>query len=356
MSTVAPPVRKQKPRKSGPGSGAGRPWLVIVKNDDHNTFDGVAFALARTIPGVTFERGIEMANRIHKTGRRSSGPASASGPSSTGSSSSASGSRWRRSRRRAEPVAAVDPWQIQADPEWALAIIVAAVDYAVVVRTLRTARLADADLAALLLRHGPRAHRHRPPLAARAHRAHVAPLGPPAPERDPGRLGAAAPRARPHAGDDGGRGEARVGSGRHGAPGRPRPLARRVVRPARPRGLRLRPRASLGARARAPRLPRLGPRLLVGRHVARPDAPAGSRCSSSSARSSPPRRSPSPSPSRSRSTTSTSTRRSSGGSRRSRISRSARSGWPSSRPPSSSPPARSRSCSGSTRMTPRAGR
>jgi cytochrome c oxidase assembly factor CtaG len=32
-------------------------------------------------------------------------------------------------------VAAVDPWQIQADPEWALAIIVAAVDYAVVVRT-----------------------------------------------------------------------------------------------------------------------------------------------------------------------------------------------------------------------------
>ena len=56
MSTVAPPVRKQKPRKSGPGSGAGRPWLVIVKNDDHNTFDGVAFALARTIPGVTFDR------------------------------------------------------------------------------------------------------------------------------------------------------------------------------------------------------------------------------------------------------------------------------------------------------------
>jgi ATP-dependent Clp protease adaptor protein ClpS len=69
VSTAAPPVRKQKPRKAGPGSGAGRPWLVIVKNDDHNTFDGVAFALARTIPGVTFDRGIEMANRIHKTGK-----------------------------------------------------------------------------------------------------------------------------------------------------------------------------------------------------------------------------------------------------------------------------------------------
>ena len=32
-------------------------------------------------------------------------------------------------------MAAVDPWQIQADPEWALAIIVAAAADAVVVRT-----------------------------------------------------------------------------------------------------------------------------------------------------------------------------------------------------------------------------
>ena len=30
----------------------------------------------------------------------------------------------------------VDPWQIQADPAWAAAIVVAAVDYALVVRTL----------------------------------------------------------------------------------------------------------------------------------------------------------------------------------------------------------------------------
>jgi ATP-dependent Clp protease adaptor protein ClpS len=69
MSTVAPPVRKQKPRSTGPGSGSDRPWLVIVLNDNHNTFDGVAFALARTLPGVTFERGMAMANRIHTTGR-----------------------------------------------------------------------------------------------------------------------------------------------------------------------------------------------------------------------------------------------------------------------------------------------
>ena len=69
MSTVAPPVRKQKPRSTGPGSGSGRPWLVIVKNDNHNTFDGVAFALARTIPGVDFGRGMALANTIHSSGQ-----------------------------------------------------------------------------------------------------------------------------------------------------------------------------------------------------------------------------------------------------------------------------------------------
>jgi ATP-dependent Clp protease adaptor protein ClpS len=69
MSTVAPPVRKQQPRVTGPGSGSDRPWLVVVKNDNHNTFDGVAFALARTIPGLTFDGGMQLANRIHTTGQ-----------------------------------------------------------------------------------------------------------------------------------------------------------------------------------------------------------------------------------------------------------------------------------------------
>ena len=32
-------------------------------------------------------------------------------------------------------MAAVDPWQLQSDPEWAVAIVIAAVDYALVVRT-----------------------------------------------------------------------------------------------------------------------------------------------------------------------------------------------------------------------------
>jgi ATP-dependent Clp protease adaptor protein ClpS len=53
----------------GTGTGLGPPWQVIVLNDNHNTFDGVAFALARTLPGVDFERGMAMANRIHSTGR-----------------------------------------------------------------------------------------------------------------------------------------------------------------------------------------------------------------------------------------------------------------------------------------------
>jgi len=42
---------------------------VIVLNDNHNTFDGVAFALAATIPGLDFARGLQLANRIHNAGQ-----------------------------------------------------------------------------------------------------------------------------------------------------------------------------------------------------------------------------------------------------------------------------------------------
>src|SRR5207245_11314765 len=51
------------------GSGLGGAWKVIVRNDNHNTFDHVARTLARVIPGVTVERGHEIANVIHTTGR-----------------------------------------------------------------------------------------------------------------------------------------------------------------------------------------------------------------------------------------------------------------------------------------------
>jgi ATP-dependent Clp protease adaptor protein ClpS len=42
---------------------------VIVRNDDHNTFEGVAFALANVLPGVDFDRGLRFANKIHSTGQ-----------------------------------------------------------------------------------------------------------------------------------------------------------------------------------------------------------------------------------------------------------------------------------------------
>ena len=57
------------PRVRDPGSGLGGRWNVIVLNDDHNTFDHVAHALARTIPGVTLPGGYAFADRIHTTGR-----------------------------------------------------------------------------------------------------------------------------------------------------------------------------------------------------------------------------------------------------------------------------------------------
>jgi ATP-dependent Clp protease adaptor protein ClpS len=56
------------PRPATPGSGLGGQWRVIVRNDDHNTFDGVAHTLARFIPGMTVDRGFQIADRIHHAG------------------------------------------------------------------------------------------------------------------------------------------------------------------------------------------------------------------------------------------------------------------------------------------------
>jgi len=50
-------------------TGRDRPWNVIVLNDDHNTFQGVAAALSSTLPGVSYDQGRALANRIHSTGR-----------------------------------------------------------------------------------------------------------------------------------------------------------------------------------------------------------------------------------------------------------------------------------------------
>jgi ATP-dependent Clp protease adaptor protein ClpS len=59
----------ERPRTSGPGSGLGGNWRVIVLNDNHNTFDSVASALARYVPGVTIDQGYAIADQIHKTGQ-----------------------------------------------------------------------------------------------------------------------------------------------------------------------------------------------------------------------------------------------------------------------------------------------
>jgi ATP-dependent Clp protease adaptor protein ClpS len=67
MTATLTPPKERVARDTG--SGTGGAWRVIVLNDDHNTFEGVAFALAHTIPGVDYARGMALANRIHNTGR-----------------------------------------------------------------------------------------------------------------------------------------------------------------------------------------------------------------------------------------------------------------------------------------------
>ena len=67
--TVAPATPTQKRPRSGGGEGLGDAWRVIVLNDNHNTFDGVALALASVLPGMSFDQGMALANRIHNTGQ-----------------------------------------------------------------------------------------------------------------------------------------------------------------------------------------------------------------------------------------------------------------------------------------------
>jgi ATP-dependent Clp protease adaptor protein ClpS len=66
------PTTKTPPRERisrGTGTGVAKPWRVIVRNDDHNTFQGVAFALSSVLPGISYDRGMDLANRIHNAGQ-----------------------------------------------------------------------------------------------------------------------------------------------------------------------------------------------------------------------------------------------------------------------------------------------
>lgn len=65
MSTLTPP-RERLDR--GDRTGHGRPCQVIVLNDNHNTFQGVAFALSSVLPGVDYDKGMALATKIDATG------------------------------------------------------------------------------------------------------------------------------------------------------------------------------------------------------------------------------------------------------------------------------------------------
>ena len=63
---VSPTKPKRAARRAG---GLGELWRVIVLNDDHNTFDGVARALSSVLPGVSFDAGMRLAEEIDRTGQ-----------------------------------------------------------------------------------------------------------------------------------------------------------------------------------------------------------------------------------------------------------------------------------------------
>jgi ATP-dependent Clp protease adaptor protein ClpS len=64
--TLLPPKERLH---RGSGSALGDAARVIVLNDDHNTFEGVAFALASVLPAVSYDQGMRLANRIHEIGQ-----------------------------------------------------------------------------------------------------------------------------------------------------------------------------------------------------------------------------------------------------------------------------------------------
>lgn len=59
----------ERPRLREPATSSGGGARIVVLDDNHNTFDGVAVALARVLPGVDFAAGLGFANRIHHIGR-----------------------------------------------------------------------------------------------------------------------------------------------------------------------------------------------------------------------------------------------------------------------------------------------
>ena len=59
----------ERPQVAGPDSGLGGNWLVIVRNDNHNTFEHVARTLAAVVPGISLSKGQALADQIHNSGQ-----------------------------------------------------------------------------------------------------------------------------------------------------------------------------------------------------------------------------------------------------------------------------------------------
>ena len=59
----------ERPRTGRPGDDLEGGWMVIVLNDDHNTFEHVARTLARVVPGIDLDAGYRFADRIHNSGQ-----------------------------------------------------------------------------------------------------------------------------------------------------------------------------------------------------------------------------------------------------------------------------------------------
>jgi ATP-dependent Clp protease adaptor protein ClpS len=68
-ATVLTPPDTRERASRGDGTGLGTPWNVIVLNDNHNTFEGVAAALSRVLPGVSYDQGLRLADTIHNAGQ-----------------------------------------------------------------------------------------------------------------------------------------------------------------------------------------------------------------------------------------------------------------------------------------------
>lgn len=68
MSTQTPIRPKQIPT-DGSGTGLGRPWQVVVANDQVNTFAHVIALFCRVLPGVGAAKAEAMAWAIHTKGR-----------------------------------------------------------------------------------------------------------------------------------------------------------------------------------------------------------------------------------------------------------------------------------------------